>query len=218
VSPGVVVLDLDGTLLDTRWRHHRVYADIVTQLGGQAAPLPQFWAAKRRGAPWSALLAEAFGPQRRGELSAAFLEAFARQIEAEPMLTLDRLQPGARTAISRLAGAGHDAILVTARHQGEALKRQLEALSLSDCFASVVATAGSPKHLSLGAAGRLVHWIGDTEEDLTSARMLGVDATLVANGIRNRRVLAQLNPERIVSSVGVAVSDFLKLGRAASRT
>jgi len=215
VTTGTVIVDLDGTLLDTRQRHFQSYRDAVVRLGGRPCALPPFWAAKRRGEPWSHLLAQAFDPPPGPDLERRFVEDFARSIEAASLLKTDRLQPGVLGALARLDHSGVAAVLVTARRDMAALGRQLADLGLKARFADVIATGGAPKHSRIDGPLRAqaVGWIGDTEDDCTSARALGIPITLVTNGIRTRSRLAALQPDHLATGFGNAVRYHLGSSR-----
>jgi phosphoglycolate phosphatase len=215
VTASAIIVDLDGTLLDTRERHFHAYRKALLGLGGRPSDLAAFWAAKRRGAPWSRLLAHALGRPAESEVERRFLETFARAIEDPQALRLDRLQPGVGRALARLERAGIEPVLMTARRNEAALRRQLADLGLGGRFVQVVATRGAPKHGLVDAhvRARAAGWIGDTEDDCASARQLGIPILLVTNGIRTRSRLAQLHPDHLATSFGGAVRHHLTARR-----
>ncbi|MDB5422702.1 MAG: Haloacid dehalogenase domain protein hydrolase [Phenylobacterium sp.] len=197
-----VIVDLDGTVVDTRARHHAAYGEIVRKLGGEPLPLPAFWRAKRRGVGWAQLL---------GPLDASsFLAIWGTRIEAADMLALDRLQPGAALALRRLAGHGKRRVLITARRDTKAMARQLEALALDSAFETTIATGGAPKHLSAPEPERVQRWIGDTEEDVAAARAIGASVTGVTNGIRCPSLLRRAEPDDLAPSFASAVRRLLR--------
>jgi phosphoglycolate phosphatase-like HAD superfamily hydrolase len=197
-----VAVDLDGTLLDTRRRHHAAYVAALQEQGQTPMSLDRFWRAKRRATPWVRLLGEAADTPR-------FLSIWAGRIEAPDMLALDRLHPGVDRALARLAEAGFEAVLITARRDSAALHRQLADLGLAKRFAHVVATHGQPKASALAALGRVDAWIGDTEEDVAAARSHGAPVIAVTNGIRCASLLAAAAPDALARSFPAAVSRLL---------
>lgn len=194
-----VIVDLDGTLLDTRRRHHAVYAEAVRTLGGEPLPLSDLWRAKRRGVSWARLLGE--------DRAKRFLDLWLDRIEAPDMLALDQLQPGAARGLRRLRASGLRPVLLTARRDPAALNRQLEDLGVAAAFEAVVAVGAGPKAPPPGPP--IVRWIGDTEADVEGARAAGVAVTVVTNGIRTRTLLARAAPDDIAPSFGAAVSRLL---------
>lgn len=195
-----VIVDLDGTLLDTRRRHHAVYCEAAGVLGQAPLPLPDLWRAKRRGVGWDRLLG---GADKLG----AFLEVWKRRIEAPDMLALDRLQPGALRALRRLRGRGLRTVLLTARRDPGALERQLRDLGVRDSLSEVVAVGSGPKSPPPGSP--ILRWIGDTEADIEGARAAGVPVTAVTNGIRTPGLLARSQPDDIAPSFSAAVTRML---------
>lgn len=201
----VVIVDLDGTLLDTRARHYSIYANLVSQDGAHPLPLGEVWRARRSGASWKTILGRTFGKPPEAIDEAAFLSDLRDLIETDEMLALDRLQPGAAHALQRLDRHGLRAVLVTARRNPANLARQLEGFGLLRWLHEVIATQGRPKHTQLGNhAASTVGWIGDTEEDWNAARAIDTPAYLVTNGIRSPAALAALAPAKIVAGVGSA--------------
>lgn len=195
-----VIVDLDGTLLDTRRRHHAVYVEALNALGGAPLPLPDLWRAKRRGVSWARLLGDE-------ALAARFLDLWRARIEAPDMLALDQLQPGARRALQRLRGHGLRPVLLTARRDRGALDHQLRDLGVRDAFAAVAAVGEGPKTPPPGEPA--LRWIGDTEADIEGARAAGIPVTAVTNGIRTRALLARAAPDDLAPSFGAAVSRLL---------
>ena len=193
---GRVIVDLDGTLLDTRARHHAAYAEAVRVQGGDPLPLSVVWRAKRRAVGWDRLVGE-------GVAMPAFFDIWRARIEAPNLLALDRLQPGAKAALRTLARQGETPVLVTARRDRAALLQQVDTLGLDGAFAAVFTTGGQPKHAPVH--GPVRRWIGDTEEDIAAARALGCPVTAVTNGIRCPARLAAARPDDLAPSIGVAV-------------
>jgi len=198
-----VIVDLDGTLLDTRRRHHTVYLHALRSVGGEQAPLtlPAFWRAKRRGRGWPRLLGDRVATER-------FLDAWKTRIEAPDMLALDSLQPGAARALQRLRQAGFELVLLTARHDGDALAAQLRALAIDTAFRHIIAVGQDAKTPPPGAPA--LHWFGDTEADVTAARAANIPVTLVTNGIRAPSLLMGCRADALAPSFGAAVTRFLK--------
>jgi phosphoglycolate phosphatase-like HAD superfamily hydrolase len=205
-----VMVDLDGTLLDTRRRHHAVYLESLRELGGEPIDLARLWRARRRGVGWPAVLATTLRrPLEQGEL-ASFQQRFAARIESPDMLALDRIHPGARSALAQLRRRGLRTVLITARRDAQALRQQLHALDLDEAFDRVLATGGQAKHASAAdLKDRIGLWIGDTEEDLSAARALGAPVCLVCSGIRSRGMLAKLAPDGLAERIGGAVRAWL---------
>lgn len=197
-----IILDLDGTLLDTRRRHHALYASGVREQGGAPLPIAAFWRAKRQGVSWPRLLERTLG--RPADVD-RFFAGWKRDVESDRMLVLDELHPDAVRGLRSLVAAGWAATLVTARRDPAALSRQLARLGIDQSFEAAIATEGAPKHLAIEGRGRFDHWIGDTEDDIASARAAGIPVTAVTSGIRGPSLLARAEPDALARSFGAAV-------------
>jgi phosphoglycolate phosphatase len=203
VKPSLVVVDLDGTLLDTRERHYAVYSMIIQGHGGRPLPLVRLWRARRSGVAWRVILERTLGRAVSDEDSERFLRSFVDAIETPSALSKDRLQPGALKALERIRADNCRVVLVTARRNRAQLTRQLSALGLDKQLDEVVATGGGEKSAAVPRPG-VAAWIGDTEEDLVAGRAVGARVYLVSNGMRSRHVLAVLEPDVLASGVGAA--------------
>jgi phosphoglycolate phosphatase-like HAD superfamily hydrolase len=200
------LLDLDGPILDVSPRHHRVYADGVRRLGGEPLDLGTFWAAKRDKISDHEILSRSGLPA-----AAEAYQGIKREtIEATYYLRLDRLQPGARDILYRLAER-HSLVLVTLRHARRELLHQLAALEIASLFTHILsAPAGAAPGwqvkrdlvleagLALGPGAFIV---GDTETEIHAGRELAVSTVAVCNGIRDERHLQPLAPDWLVPTL-----------------
>jgi phosphoglycolate phosphatase-like HAD superfamily hydrolase len=194
----VIVLDLDGPILDGRLRHHECYRRILEAAGATPLPLDRYWALKRERVDRRRLLAES-GAEA---LYDGFLAAWLATIETPELLAFDRVQPGALETLRAWKDAGVPLALVTARRAEDALQDQLSALGLRPLFTVIVATpfaeTGEAKASAfaarLGDASSCRGWIGDTEIDVDAARRLGVPSVAVTCGLRTAAYLQSLGP------------------------
>lgn len=187
-----VLFDVDGTLLDVRARHHRLYAELVRTRGGDPLSPDRYWSAKTDAVPWRTILdASALGA---GD-EAAFLSAFADQIEDPERLEADTVVDGILTVLAELRPRAELGAISLRRHH-ESLVGQLRHLGLAECFARVDSAAGhrdarAEKHRLIatwragaGRAGPLVV-VGDTEVDVLAARDAEVSVVAVTWGLRS---------------------------------
>ena len=89
----IVVLDMDGTLIDTAPRHYAVYALISNEINIQTITFNQYWDIRRRGFSNLGVLQQN-GLQEKYSSFAA--QMWARHIETDEMLILDKLYPGVK--------------------------------------------------------------------------------------------------------------------------
>lgn len=200
----ILYLDLDGTLLDIREKYYRLHLRIASDLGREALPRATFWARKRRGLALEALL-----PDWEEGALAEYSRRWLAEIELPTYTGFDRLVPGAREALTRLAPE-FDLVLVTLRRDGQELRRQLQRLGLAQLFsrllvsgdhAGVEPTKVQLLSLTVPPDERQSVVVGDSEEDVRAARALGSPVIAVLTGIRDRAFLTTLSPDLIIESV-----------------
>lgn len=195
-----ILLDLDGTILDSRARLHSLFCKLAP---GVMPDRSVYWEHKRvpRSHRW--ILANVAGWDE-GEIQ-AFEAEWLRKIEEPEYLALDELAPGAFDAIRSLST--HASVhLLTARRSPGNLKRQLEQLGLLNCFTSIMATgAGRSKvetvrahAIALEASDVLV---GDTGEDVEAARSLGLVSVAICSGFRCEQYLRERGADRLYPSL-----------------
>jgi phosphoglycolate phosphatase len=208
-----IFFDFDGPILDVSVRHHRVYADAVSELRGAPLGRDVFWEAKRHKTPEEEIL-------RQSGLDAGAAEAFRRlkleRIEATRYLALDLLQPGIVPVLEQLAST-HTLILVTLRNSRRQLEAQLEQLGLTVFFPLVLSGNESESEgwrVKCGLIQRHfpaldpVDWlIGDTETDVLAGKHLGLRTAAVTNGIRTKERLEALHPDVILPTA----ADFAQI-------
>ena len=208
------LLDLDGPILDVSPRHHRVYADGVSRLGGEPMDIGTYWAAKRDKISDHEILNRSGLPAA----SDAYQVIKRETIEAADYLSLDRLQPGTWEILHCLAEK-HSLVLVTLRHSRRRLLRQLAMLKIAKLFTHVLsAPAGAvpgwqvKRDLVMGAGVALgpgAFIAGDTETEIRAGRALAVSTVAVCNGIRDERHLRPLAPDWLVPTLADLPASFL---------
>jgi phosphoglycolate phosphatase len=201
-----VILDLDGPILEGKFRHYACYSQILMEQGYTPISLESYWQMKREQV------------NRRGQLAASgaesiyeqFLQAWLELIEQPQFLALDRPQPGIIDKLQQWRNSGLQLILVTLRRYPERLHAQLVELGLDTLLDYVL-----PCDHQLGANGKVAQvkkavpqlspensiWIGDTEVDVEAARLLGCPIWGVTCGIRTELYLASLSPDFLSSDL-----------------
>ena len=188
-------LDLDGTLIDVRRRHHAAYAAAARAVGVEPLAERAAWTRRRAGAS----AADLVDPALRGR----FRRDWLARIEAPDLLRMDAPLPGAIAALAGLRQS-HSLVLVSLRHDRGALERQLGWLGLSEYLSGVhtPTTQAPTKAALIRAAGRASDGIvvGDTEADVEAARELGLQSVCVVTGLRSRRFLQELGPDYLLEA------------------
>jgi phosphoglycolate phosphatase len=195
-----IFIDLDGPILDGRFRHYQCYSDILRENGYTPISLDAYWKMKRQRLDRHRQLV-ASGADG---IYDAFLLAWHEKIEQKRYLALDRLQPGAFARMQEWRTNGMMLTLVTMRNNGENLRWQLGTFNLSELFDRILAVgtadgwegkAAAARPLVKEAGASSVAWIGDTEADIEAARALNVTACVVGCGLRTQDYLATLSPD-----------------------
>ncbi len=190
---GTLIIDFDGTVVSWLPRHYACYLSIVTALGLPSLAVGRYWRMKRRGADAAALLA-ACGAS---DGLAAFRELWLERIEAPGLLALDRVLPGVRRTLLAWRNAGWRLVLLTSRSRGGRFRRQLRNVRLQGLWDRVLVAPGGQggagkaatlRAIGLPADGRTI-WIGDSEADLSGARLTGCEFCGVTTGVRSAAFL-----------------------------
>ena len=205
IAISTLILDLDGPILEGRRRHYACYKSILEDNGFRPASETKYWQAKRARADRHAQLSLS----KADEIYDVFLKQWIERIETMKYLNLDEVQEGAYQKLEEWKNSGRRLILVTMRRNRENLLKQLDNLSLSGFFDSIIScnpltetskTQALMKNSSDINPEKTV-WIGDTEVDLKGAREIGCRSILVTNGIRNEEYLRSLHPDTISPSI-----------------
>ena len=208
-----LLLDLDGTLLDTPEVIARVLADTLT-----AAGYPVTAAAARAtvGLPLPASIGALAGlpagsPEVLG-LVGTYRDRVADEVVPQAR---ELVRPGARELLSAAVASGTPAALVTSRVSSTAVPL-LRAAGLLDAFAAVVCDDDVPHpkpdpamallaldRLGRPASGALV--VGDGPADMAMAAAAGCRAVGVTGGVGSRDELLAAGAERVVDGPAAVV-------------
>jgi len=193
VAP-IIVLDLDGTLLDISARHYAVYSLITQAVQIQPLSFTAYWQRRRRGSSNLEVLSES---GLRNEYRKLAESIWLKYIESLEMLRLDEMFPGVLAWLQ----AWDDMVefaLVTLRSDAGALGAQLKWLGLSPHFRHVLivphqASAARAKAVAVkeNIHSEILAWVGDSEVDIQAAQHIRVRAIGVSSGMRSaKRLLA----------------------------
>lgn len=200
-----ILLDLDGPVLNGKYRHYRCYSDILREYGFRALNVDEYWKMKRNRQDRRQQLA-ATGAERIYDL---FLKRWIELIEQKNYLALDIVQEGVVEKLLSWKSAGISIFLVTLRNNNSNLFWQLESNNLLPFFDKVLAVgteAGSKGKESAASsvlAEKMVSalWIGDTEVDVVAARALGIKVCAVSCGLRTSEYLSTLKPDFLLPDI-----------------
>lgn len=203
-DPIAVLLDLDGTLVDTvPFILQSVRASFA---GRPACPSDAEWVAgigkplRVQLAPWCD------GPE---DLEAVVARYRAYQREHHDRMT--RAFPGAVEAVRAVAAAGHPVAVVTGKME-EPARRALALVGLAPHVAAVVAADSCPRHkpdpepvlLALARLGRppgRALFLGDSPVDVEAANAAGVASVAALWGAASREMLLAARPAHLLDHV-----------------
>ncbi|HWR45842.1 HAD family hydrolase [Sporomusa sp.] len=193
-----IFLDLDGPILDGRHRHYNCFRDIVVRGGGTPMDLVEYWELKRDRVSRKEMLRLSC----YHESYERFMEEWMDCIETKEYLQFDTLKPFIHQTLRKWRKHASAILLVTMRNKRENLLWQLKRHNLANEFDEII---NCNTNQGNGKIDALKNWqftravvVGDTEEDTKTARLLGVPAIAIINGLRKREHLeAQYFAEEI---------------------
>lgn len=192
-------LDFDGTLISAAQRLYTLFQELTPE---SSLTFDEYWDIKRRRTNQADLLGGRFG-YTPAQIS-AFKQAWLAKVEEPARLALDTPLPGAEAMLKYLA-TNHTIYLVTARQHPEHVTEQLAHFGWSSYFTKVLVTRQT------ASKTELIHqqtspqpgdvYVGDTGEDIHTAREVGLTAVAVASGFLNREILQTYNPDYLIESI-----------------
>jgi phosphoglycolate phosphatase len=200
-----VIIDLDGPILEGKFRHYQCYSDILIRNGFLPMPMEEYWEMKRNRIDRHTQLSNSGADK----IYHIFSKSWVEMIEKKNYLSLDRLQPGAVENLQSLRFSGIRIILITMRNNKDNLKWQLKFLDLLPLFDQVIAVGTAGADRKANAVRSYIDkipkesclWIGDTEADINAARLIEVKVCAVSCGVRTHDYLTKLNPDFLVSDL-----------------
>lgn len=191
-APRIAVFDLDGTLVETAPDLHAVLAEVMAE---QGRPVPDLAAVRAMiGDGARALLVKAFAAHGEALTGPELDRLYARFVEiyTEAPCRHSTLFPGVEPCLASLRARGWRLAVCTNKPQAPSLG-VLEALGLLRHLEVVVGgdvlavRKPDPAHLAaalapFGAAAADAVMVGDSRNDLLTARGLGVPCVLVSFG------------------------------------
>jgi phosphoglycolate phosphatase len=201
-----MVIDLDGTLIDSRVRLFTLFMRLAPQV---ELSFDDYWQLKRRGVANLKIL-EDFCQFSSNELS-NFNESWRREIESASSLQHDTLLPGVDFALTELSKE-YVLILATNRQFEHGVHLQLERFGIAQYFEYVGVTQQRRTKLELLAAQYRFDskdWmISDAGEDVLYERQLGMKSCAVLSGFLDEKTLRKYQPDRVEQSI----VDFARTG------
>lgn len=198
----LIILDLDGPILDGKLRHYNCYSDILYENGFVPMSLDHYWKMKRN----RRSLHEQLKISGADAIREQFLQLWLERIESRKYLEMDILQPGAVEKLCKWKVNNVPFVLVTMRNNSQNLHWQLDFLDILNLFDKVMVVGSNhdgsrkaeavQKNIQFNPSRGV--WIGDTETDVVAARQLGVPLVVVTCGLRSAEYLKALCPNYLL--------------------
>lgn len=184
-----IFLDLDGPILEGKYRHYQCYKDIITKYGGSTIDIETYWEMKRKKITREVLLKES----RFQASYNIFFQEWMCSIEDEKYLNLDRLKPEVIETLKSWKDITDKIVVVTMRQNREHLLNQLDKLMVLVLLDEVIDCPPQRKNTKYEAlknkSFEKAIFIGDTEEDTNTAKKLGIKSIGITNGLRKKEFL-----------------------------
>lgn len=184
-----IFLDLDGPILEGKKRHYQCYKDIVELCGGNVLDIDIYWDMKRSMITRDILLNKS-NFQGTYEI---FFQEWMKNIEDEKYLVLDVLKPQVVEVLNSWKEFTSNIVLVTMRQNRNFLIQQLKNLKVYDLLDEIIDCPPQRKNTKYEALKNKEFnsaiFIGDTEEDTKTAKMLNIKSIGITNGLRKKEFL-----------------------------
>lgn len=181
-----IFVDLDGPILDGRYRHYNCYKDILKKYGGCLVGLEQYWEMKRDRVSRKYLLEIS----QFGGTYDQYMKEWLKRIELREYLEYDLLQENAVLALQKLRNMTSNLFLVTMRENYDNLIWQLNKLNIYDLFNRVICGGSNEVAAKYELIKEFVFnnaiFIGDTEVDIQAAQLSGCEFIGILNGLRSK--------------------------------
>lgn len=184
-----IFLDLDGPLLEGKYRHYKCYEDIINKYGGNLLDIDAYWDLKRSKVTRDIVLEKSNFQDSYN----TFFEAWMTNIEDEKYLQLDTLKPQVIETLREWKNITDKIVLVTMRQNRTFLLQQLKDLGVYNLLDEIIDCPPQRKNTKYEALKnkkfKTAIFIGDTEEDTNTAKMLNIKSIGITNGLRKKEFL-----------------------------
>lgn len=190
-----IAFDLDGTILDSKFRHQKVLFDILKQRGlsEKIEDLDDYVEYKSIGKTTKQYLEYRYGESINSE---EICKLWIENIEKMEYLEFDKMYEDAENILFRLS-LKYDLYLVTARSNKKNTLQQLEKLDLKKYFKEIYIVSNRQNsalnkyNITKDLQLRII--VGDTEVDYKWAKYSGVEFIPTDAGFRNNLWWQMLN-------------------------
>ena len=192
-----IIFDLDGTLICSKKRIHRLFIDLTKATNFE---YKTYWNLKHQGKRNEDILRDQLN---FSELEIEnFLKNWMIKIETDYYLDMDTLIPNAVKALNNLS-ENHDLFICTARQSILQTQKQLKKLSIFNYFDDIFVTEQKADkfHKLLGSNITFTKndwFVGDTGHDINAGKKIGVNTCAVLSGFMSKSSLISYSPDLII--------------------
>ncbi len=194
-----IFLDLDGTLSDPRKRLYELFKELISEA---KFTFEEYWDIKRKRMNQDTLLRTYFN--FNDERIKDFKKNWLLKVEEELRVDLDEPFENVSTLLASLS-ATNDLYIVTARQKAELALKQVRKFGWEPFFKAVLVTEQSKTKAELIRSRCKTSpkdiLIGDTGEDIETAKELGLISVAVSSGFLSGEVLATYKPDYLLTSI-----------------
>lgn len=194
-----IFFDFDGTLIDSRKRLYHLFMELAPTA---KFSFEEYWDIKRQRISQAELLKKYlnYTPEAIHDFSIKWKE----EVEAPHRIATDLPFKDSEKVLRMLAGHYH-IHLVTARQNTDTVHKQLAHFGWTNIFTSVLVTNQLHSKSSLiqnqTKFDNTDFFIGDTGEDIMTAKELGLSSIAVSSGILSADVLKTYEPDYLLNGV-----------------
>ena len=194
-----IIIDLDGTLIDSRERLYRLFQYLVPV---SSLSFDEYWNYKRNKIDHQKILLEKF--YYTPEDFAVFKKEWMNKIEIDEWLQFDKPFEGVTDYLAEMHHH-HQLFLATARQSEELALRQIQQFKWAKLFTKIFITGGKLEKYDLINQSLIVtqqDWIiGDTGKDIQVGKQLGIKTAAVLSGFLNKEKLLEYEPDLIINTI-----------------
>lgn len=194
-----IFFDLDGTLVNSQQRLYELFRELCPEC---AMSYGEYWAIKRGRMSQKDMLQEYYG--YNDAQVRAFHELWFAKVEEPARVDRDEPVPG-MDVVLRDCAQRHTLFVASNRQNGPLAEAELSRLGWRDLFSAILITGQKRSKEELIRDCCTVApedvLVGDTGEDIRTARSLGIRSIAVSWGILERSILAEYAPDILLDDV-----------------
>jgi phosphoglycolate phosphatase len=194
-----IFFDLDGTLLDCRWRLFNLFVELTSQ---NKFDFNNYWEIKRQRTTQADMLYNYFNYS--DTKINKFKKRWLSKIEDKERLKQDIPFPKSKELLEILFKK-YNLYIVTNRQQEDLTIEQIKLYGWLNYITKVLVTKQKKSKFELVKEFVKVNkddiFIGDTGEDVLTGKLLGIRTIAVSSGFLNKQVLSEYKPDILLGGI-----------------